>query len=239
MGTKIDLTNKRFGKLTVLEEAGVSPHGKITWLCRCDCGNTKEVISGNLIQNKSLSCGVCYKIPDLLGKKFGNVTVTKYLGLVSIKNSKRRQAMWLCIDEFGNEKAMRTAEFTARRRVLRNNPRTDNNKYRKNYYGSYKSSAKKDNREFNLDYGTFIKLAESNCSYCGISPGIVKKSRLAKEPCKFNGIDRIDSSKGYTVDNVTSCCITCNRAKSNMPLTEWLDYIKRLIGFNNKQEAGI
>ena len=38
MGKKRDLTGQRFGRLTVLKEAGKNC-GHITWLCRCDCGN--------------------------------------------------------------------------------------------------------------------------------------------------------------------------------------------------------
>ena len=38
MGSKIDLTGQRFGRLVVQREAE-SKHNEATWLCRCDCGN--------------------------------------------------------------------------------------------------------------------------------------------------------------------------------------------------------
>lgn len=38
-----DLTGRRFGALVVVEMCGKNPHGQTLWLCRCDCGGTREV----------------------------------------------------------------------------------------------------------------------------------------------------------------------------------------------------
>ena len=55
----IDLTGKRFGKLTVLEMADrVGQHQR--WLCRCDCGKTLPVIGKNLRCGASRSCGCAH-----------------------------------------------------------------------------------------------------------------------------------------------------------------------------------
>lgn len=45
----------------------------------------------------------------------------------------------------------------------------------------------------------------------------------------YNGIDRIDDSIGYTIDNCVTCCRTCNWAKGNKDYSEFLFYIDRLI----------
>ena len=37
------------------------------------------------------------------------------------------------------------------------------------------------------------------------------------------GLDRIDSSIGYQVDNLVSCCSICNQMKSDRNKEEWLD----------------
>ena len=58
---KIDLKNKNFGKLLVLEETDKRKHGQIVWLCRCDCGNITEVMSANLIKDNTKSCGCLHK----------------------------------------------------------------------------------------------------------------------------------------------------------------------------------
>lgn len=50
-----DLTGKRFGRLTVLEEAGTT-NGR-RWLCRCDCGEEKIVYGNSLKRGTTKSCG--------------------------------------------------------------------------------------------------------------------------------------------------------------------------------------
>lgn len=56
-----DLTGSRFGRLTVLEKAGVRGQGKrgsrSLWRCRCDCGNDIIVIRNSLVGGNTRSCG--------------------------------------------------------------------------------------------------------------------------------------------------------------------------------------
>jgi hypothetical protein len=56
--TRIDLTDKRFGKWTVLKPVAQGQNG-MTWLCRCDCGKEKVVPGRYLRKGVSTSCG-CY-----------------------------------------------------------------------------------------------------------------------------------------------------------------------------------
>ena len=59
-----DITNKKFGKLTVLKFIGRKPSGKqfkTIWLCKCDCGNSKEISYGDLINQHTTSCGCVHK----------------------------------------------------------------------------------------------------------------------------------------------------------------------------------
>lgn len=55
--TRIDLSGKRFGRLTVLRYDHTDKCGHGMWLCQCDCGNKKIVIGGNLKSGNSKSCG--------------------------------------------------------------------------------------------------------------------------------------------------------------------------------------
>lgn len=57
MPKKIDLTGQRFGRLLVIREYGRSKSGKVTWLCKCDCGAEVVVISGDLRSERTKSCG--------------------------------------------------------------------------------------------------------------------------------------------------------------------------------------
>lgn len=58
---KRDMIGKRVGKLVVIKELEKrASNGSVVWLCKCDCGNTKEVSSKNLFENRISSCG-CLK----------------------------------------------------------------------------------------------------------------------------------------------------------------------------------
>lgn len=52
----IDLTGKRFGKLTVLQKLD-SVNGFIMWKCICDCGKIVSVSGNNLRSEHTKSCG--------------------------------------------------------------------------------------------------------------------------------------------------------------------------------------
>lgn len=57
MGKKLDLTGLKVGRLTALSCHGKNDFGKITWLCKCDCGETAIVIGSRLKSGLTKSCG--------------------------------------------------------------------------------------------------------------------------------------------------------------------------------------
>ena len=54
---KKDLTGHRSGRLVVIREYGRSKDGRVTWLCRCDCGGEVVVTSDHLCSEHTKSCG--------------------------------------------------------------------------------------------------------------------------------------------------------------------------------------
>ena len=58
---KIDMMNKRFGRLTVIGEGGRAPDGSIKWICQCECGNIKEIVGTSLRKGIVKSCGCLQK----------------------------------------------------------------------------------------------------------------------------------------------------------------------------------
>lgn len=67
-----DLTGQRFGRLKVLKRTR-SERNNAVWLCECDCGNVKEIISANLIHGKTNSCGCLQReMASKLNTKRGN-----------------------------------------------------------------------------------------------------------------------------------------------------------------------
>lgn len=55
----IDRVGKRYNRWLVLRRGPNSNHGSTQWLCRCDCGVERLVVSCNLTNETSRSCG-CY-----------------------------------------------------------------------------------------------------------------------------------------------------------------------------------
>lgn len=101
-----DLTGKKFNMLTVIKMAERKEGEEIKWVCRCDCGNVLEVHGGNLKKGHTKSCG-CYsekikseRRKDLTGKRFGKLTVVKYIP-PSERKEKRKQ--YLCKCDCGND----------------------------------------------------------------------------------------------------------------------------------------
>lgn len=59
----VDKTGMRFGKLIVIERAGVTPNDKRPlWMCQCDCGNKAIVRSNNLSVGRTKSCGCARRV---------------------------------------------------------------------------------------------------------------------------------------------------------------------------------
>lgn len=56
----IDLTGKRFGRLTVVAEAGRNMDRSVIWLCRCDCGNMTTKIGTRMRNGYVYSCGCAH-----------------------------------------------------------------------------------------------------------------------------------------------------------------------------------
>lgn len=57
-----NLTNQKFGKLTAIKDVERSRNGHVRWLCECECGNTKSVLSTHLVRGSIKHCG-CVKRP--------------------------------------------------------------------------------------------------------------------------------------------------------------------------------
>lgn len=84
MGKLIDLTGKRFGRLTVVKRADdyVTPNGqhRPRWMCKCDCGN-EAVVWGMSLRNKTTqSCG-CLHRERFTRKKYNDFDLSGDYGI--------------------------------------------------------------------------------------------------------------------------------------------------------------
>lgn len=88
-------------------------------------------------------------------------------------------------------------------------------------YCKYRKRAREHNRVFELSFERFCFLIEQNCNYCNRPPQQVftKGKEFKSAPLTYNGIDRIDNSKGYLENNCVSCCHHCNTVKGPRPVS--------------------
>lgn len=83
-----------------------------------------------------------------------------------------------------------------------------------------KHSAKTRNYEFALSTENFENIVNKPCKYCG-------------EDNKRMGIDRIDNTKGYTLENSAPCCTNCNMMKKALTVESFLSHIKKIQTYQN------
>jgi len=91
----------------------------------------------------------------------------------------------------------------------------------------------KKNISNNLSLEQFKTLIYQNCYYCGDEPkpSLRFKNRkyLNSEIILINGIDRIDSDLGYSIENCVSCCTTCNKMKMDLKQNEFILKIEKIM----------
>jgi HNH endonuclease len=102
-----DMTGRVFGMLTVLKRApGATKAGGPNWECRCKCGQAKVATAGGLLRGNPKSCGrhrrewIETRTPNLMGKKFGRLTVVRFDGY------RWKKAYWLARCDCGKEVAV-------------------------------------------------------------------------------------------------------------------------------------
>ena len=173
----IDLTGKKFGKLTVIKRVGTNKHKRLLWFCKCDCGKTKVVQGDRLKNGKTKSCGCLRKGMHFLP-----------LGVAML------------------------------RRAMTN----------------YRSNAKCKGISFKLTEKQFKKIIQQDCYYCGMKPNNILRGQNNNKDLIYNGIDRIDNNKGYTINNVVPCCKLCNYRKKASTVWEFKDWIERVYNHLNK-----
>lgn len=188
-----DRTGDKHGRLTVISHLGKDDRGKHLWLCLCECGKEKVVVSDNLSSGKSNSCG-CLK-SEFLAKS-------------------------------GNQYGIHTDREIALLKVQ--------------YHHLKKRNKSKGFTEI-FSFNDFSELAKNPCKYCGLEHSKEikdrlsesrKNKRLSDHVLKCNGIDRIDSSSGYTKLNSVPCCKFCNFAKHTMSEVDFYQWVRRVYEFN-------
>lgn len=190
---------------------------------------------------------------DLTDERFGRLICLERIEDI-IKKSGRAYQAWNCRCDCGNEKIIlreylingETQSCGCLIKEGRINPkRLEKLQAGKRKFEPHISSARdiwracKQRKKCYLSFEEFYNISQQNCHYCGIAPSnrfnkfthsSRKNSQYGKDNGLFiyNGLDRIDSNQDYTINNVVACCLTCNMAKTDSSVEEFLSRIARM-----------
>ena len=191
------------------------------------------------------------RFKDRTGDKYGRLTVISHAG-----KDHRSKHLWLCLCECGNEKVVVADNLSSGKSNSCGCLKAEFLARKGNQYGLYEDREvallrvqyhhlKKRNKSKGfgevINFEVFSLLSKSPCKYCGLEHSkeiedrlneSKKQKRLSDHVLKCNGIDRVDSSMGYTLDNSVACCKFCNTAKHTMSENDFYKWIKRVYDFN-------
>lgn len=206
-----------------------------TIVSRFGSGQSKKGISKDTHISESIIKRVLkgYNKPRkhrLSGKKFGRLTVIDKVGV-----HKNDCPIVSCKCECGKITNVIVSNLTRKSLATvscgcyRYDKCQSKNPWLTEYNAYIGNTVKRRNYVFDLTLDEFKSLCSDNCYYCGQIPS----TKMDVGKGLKNGIDRIDSNKGHTMDNCVSCCWTCNRMKGNMTQQNFLEHISKINVFSN------
>jgi len=164
----------------------------------------------------------CSMYKDITGQVFGKLTVIKRDGYIKDKRA------WLCCCDCGGTTRLPTAYITAGKTKscgclgkFKEGEASFNQ-----LFGQYKKHAEQRNLDFRLSKKEFRTLTQQNCFYCDSKPqGKCGTTKRNNGIYIYSGIDRVDNSKGYIIDNCVPCCKVCNYMKLTSSKDNFIEHI--------------
>lgn len=97
---------------------------------------------------------------------------------------------------------------------------------------TYRNGAEKRGFSFEFTKEQFGDLTKQDCWYCGAKP--VQKNRCSgtgksENFYLYNGIDRVENDKGYTLANSLPCCGRCNKMKMSLSVEDFINQVKKIV----------
>jgi 5-methylcytosine-specific restriction endonuclease McrA len=167
---------------------------------------------------------------DLVGRQFKHLLVVRDSG-----RSEGGRVLWECLCDCGNTKIVNsnrlqtgnTSSCGCQKGARKKDPLI------RRIWGNYKDRAKHRGYAFDLSLDKFKDLILDKCFYCGIENSNISERSYFGEvvSIKYNGVDRVDNSKGYHDDNVVTCCKVCNQAKHTMSFLDYILFIDRAYNY--------
>lgn len=246
------MVGKKFQKLNVLEVIPYYRGNQRQYKCKIKCDNCERE-SEMTIDAVIKGCGVCKKCAhkikpsgfsnnrtkDITGKRFGNLVAIKPDD--NVKNKPKGGGVyWICKCDCGNEKSimgkrLRKGEYISC--GCQHHVKGEKNPSWKGYReisGKYWKNLERNaiERKFNFDltleeaWDIFVR-QDKKCALTGIEIQLT-------EP-KNASLDRIDSNKGYTKDNVQWVHLQINRMKWAMSDCNFQDWCEKVYRYKNEK----
>ena len=240
------LVDQKFNRLTVIQRVDNNKHGKAQWMCQCDCGNITTVTTGGLTSGRISSCGcskaIAHNFKDLTGHKYGKLTVIKRAGIkqngAKKNGTPNTRANWLCKCDCGKEatvcsKSLLNGNTTSCKCTHSENLSKRNwrgcGDLPQAYWLNVLHGAKIRNIEVNIYIKNAWHLFQSQRGKCALTglPLVFKKNskRLGIQEATAS-LDRIDSTKGYQIDNVQWVHKRIQKMKNNIPQDDFVKFCK-------------
>lgn len=167
----------------------------------------------------------------LEGQKFCRLTVLEFVGV------QKEQSLWKCRCDCGQITTTTGNSLTGgntrscgclqKDRVRERCGKPTEDVLVKRVGMHYKHHARVIGLPWELSLQQVQELIHQSCYYCGSAPG--NTMQLYRHgPTPYQGIDRLDNSKGYVPGNVVPCCIRCNKMKKVLTAEEFLDHVWRI-----------
>ena len=226
-----DRTGQVYGQFKAIGVAG-QRNGSFYWTMECvDCGERREVGGGGMRAN--LRCTRCGFRRDLTGHRTGSLLVTGF------SRSANWTAYWNVVCDCGKKRVLPAGRLTGEKaqkycgqscptKVL-----SDEQRIRRSRLRSYKAGARQRNLDWGLTDDEAWALMQSDCFWCGEPSAKVayfKEARKVKTATwPVNGIDRLDSKRGYEKYNCVPCCARCNQMKAELSSPAFLTQVAMIL----------
>lgn len=231
---KFDLVGYQTGQLIVISLSHKELGQGWMWLCRCSCGTSIKVSSGQLRAGRRTSCGCIGKKlrdRDLVGQVFGQLTVLEKAKI------KRRFTSWRCQCSCGKRRTCTTSELCANRTVSCGCAIKRSSKTVGQLSGTLWTRIERGAAERGLEFRITQQLAwdlfmEQNacCALSGLSITLTSNPNLGKNTAS---LDRIDSSIGYLPDNIQWLHKIVNQMKNNLFQEDFLNLCQTITTHNS------
>jgi len=172
---------------------------------------------------------------DFTGRKIGRLLVIR-LTSSDLKNNKK--IYYDCICDCGTQVTVRQDSLKSQTlscgclqiehaiRLGKSRAKKEFEACKKEIYQRYKYRSMSNNIIFSISFKKFVSLIESECYYCGdYRSNTIKKGNTTYQ---YNGLDRVNPKLGYSLDNIRTCCVFCNYAKSDWTQDEFYDKVKKI-----------